>query len=192
MGEKKIHIYDLLEHLEKRKAMYLGNNYTFQSLSAFLTGFSLSADYSQYNSDIYNNFSDFNIWLLGHLPKHFGETGGWHWQISNRNPNDDENAFKEFFEFVKVFKSSKKKVELIKINPLEFDKSEFNTVTKIEIEKREIVDSVHKITMENSKTIWLEGYNKERLTYDRWCLSEEEFLDMIDNLDKVKLINLKN
>ncbi|WP_271766702.1 hypothetical protein [Aquimarina algiphila] len=180
----KINIYDLLNHLEKRRAMYLGNEYTFQSLDAFLTGFSISADKTQYISDMYNDFSDFNIWLLGHLPKHFGQSGGWHWQISNRNQNDDENAFKEFFEFVKVFKSSKKNVEQIKIKPFEFKKTEFNIETKTEIEKQEIIDSIHKITLENSKTIWLKGYHKKKLTYNQWCLSKEAFADMLDNLDK--------
>ena len=179
-----INIYDLLDHIEKRKAMYLGNEYTFQSLDAFLTGFSMSANSKQYQSDIYNNFLDFNVWLLGHLPKHFGQGGGWHWQISNRNPNDDENAFKEFFEFVKAFKSSKKHVEQIKIKPFEFKKTEFNIETKTEIEKKEIIDSIHKITLENSKTIWFKGYHKKKLTYTQWCLSEEAFEEMLDNLGK--------
>lgn len=192
MSYRKPNLYEILEHLEKRKAMYLGNEYTFHSLDAFITGFGIGCDREQLETEQFNNFSDFNIWILGHLPEHFGQSGGWHWQISNRNPNNDENAFKEFFEFLEIFKTAKKEKEKIEVEKFEFEKSEFNTKTKIEVNKREIVDSIYKVTMEHSKTIWIEGYNQKRLTYDRWFLSENEYKNAITELSKIKLIDLKN
>ncbi|WP_442264893.1 hypothetical protein ACSIGC_11120 [Tenacibaculum sp. ZS6-P6] len=108
MSIKKLNIYQILDHLEKRKALYLGNHYSFNSLDAFINGYSCAADDSDWYSEEFNNFSFFNVWLLGHLPKHFGEAGGWYWQIHNRNLNDDKNAFKEFFFFLNLFKTSKK------------------------------------------------------------------------------------
>lgn len=177
-----INIYDVLDHIEKNKAMYLGNEYTFQSLNAFLTGFSMSANSKQYQSDIYNNFLDFNVWLLGYLPKHFGQGGGWHWQLSNRNPNNDENAFKEFFEFVRIFKLSKSKVEQIKIKPFKFKKTQLDIKTKIETKKEEMVSCINKITIENSSAIWVKGYHQNNLIYNKWCLTEVVFNNMINNM----------
>jgi hypothetical protein len=46
--------------------------------------------------------------------------------------------------------------------------------------------------MEHSKTIWIEGYNQKKLTYDRWFLSENEYENAITELSKIKLIDLKN
>ncbi|WCO00269.1 hypothetical protein [Psychroserpens ponticola] len=192
MNYRKTNLYEILEHLEKRKAMYLGNEYTFHSLDAFITGFGIGCDRNQLETEQFNNFSDFNIWILGHLPEHFGQSGGWHWQISNRNPNDDENAFKEFFKFLEIFKTAKKKKEKIEVDKFEFDKSEFNTKTKVEINKRVIVDSVYKVAMEHSKTIWIEGYSKNKLTYERWCLTEKEFDKIISDFGDIKITELKN
>ena len=115
MNEIKINLYELLGHLEKRKAMYLGNEYTFQSLDSFLCGFGIACSKDQLKSENYNDFSGFNFWILGYLPEHFGRSGGWYWQIKNRNPENDENAFKEFFDFLEIYKTSKKKKEIIKI-----------------------------------------------------------------------------
>ncbi len=192
MTHRKTNLHEILAHLEKRKAMYLGNDYTFHSLDSFITGFGMGCDINQLETEQFNNFSDFNIWILGHLPEHFGQSGGWHWQISNRNPNDDENAFKEFFEFLEIFKTAKKKKEKIEVEKFEFEKSEYNTKTKVETNKIEIVDAVYKVTMEHSKTIWIEGYGQEKLTYERWCLTEKEFDEIISDLGNIKITELKN
>ena len=192
MTHRKTNLYEILAHLEKRKAMYLGNDYTFHSLDSFITGFGMGCDIDQLETEQFNNFSDFNIWILGHLPEHFGQSGGWYWQISNRNPNDDENAFKEFFEFLEIFKSAKKKKEKIEVEKFEFEKSEYNTKTKVETNKIEIVDTVYKVTIEQSKTIWIEGYSQDKLTYERWCLTEKEFDEIISDLGNIKITELKN
>ncbi|MCT8341285.1 hypothetical protein MG296_14580 [Flavobacteriaceae bacterium TK19130] len=192
MSYLKPNLYEILEHLKDRKALYLGNEYTFQSLEAFISGFGMGCDRNQLETEQFNNFSDFNIWILGYLPEHFGQSGGWHWQISSRNPNNDENAFKEFFEFLELFKTARKEKEKIEIEKFELEKLEFNTKTKVEIKKRELVDSVYKVKMEHSKTIWIEGYSQKRLTYDRWFLSHDEYENAIKDLSKIKLIDLTN
>lgn len=192
MIRKISNIYDLLEIVEKRKAMFLGNDYTFHSFNSFITGYTIGCNENQLETEKHNHFSDFSIWILGHLPKHFGQAGGWYWQISNRNPDNDENAFKEFFEFLEIFKTAKKKVERIEIEKFEFDISEYSTKKKVEIDKREVVDRIHKITIEHSKVILIKGFNKDNLTYDRWCLSEKEYDEIITNLNKIKIIELKN
>lgn len=164
MSSNRTNLYELLAHLEERKAMFLGNKYTFQSLQSFIKGFELGCDRSQLETEKFNNFADFSIWLLGYLPRHFGKGGGWHWQISNRNLNDDENAFKEFFEFLAIFKTANKKTE------------------EIEIKNSEVVDSIHKITMGHSKTIWIEGFKDNNLTNENWCLTEKELDEIISCL----------
>ena len=96
-------IYPLLEHLKLIKAMYLGNDYNFKSLDSFICGFSMAASDGQLQTNDFPNFSYFSTWLLGHLKNHFGLSGGWHWQISTRNSNNEEKAFEEFFSFLEVF-----------------------------------------------------------------------------------------
>ena len=130
----------------------------------------------QLETEEFNNFSDFNIWILGYLPEHFGQSGGWHWQISSRNPKNDENAFKEFFKFLKVFKTAKKQKEKIEVKKFEIEKHS----------KKKIVDSIFKVTMEHSTTIWIEGYSKNELTYENWCLTEKEFDRIINHLDSIQ------
>jgi hypothetical protein len=99
MQTNQMNIYPLLDHLKVRKAMYLGNDYNFKSLDNFITGFTMAASDGQLQLNDYPHFGYFSTWLLGHLDNHFGLSGGWHWQITNRNPNNDENAFEEFVSF---------------------------------------------------------------------------------------------
>jgi len=192
MSYRKPNLYEILEHLEKRKAMYLGNEYNFHSLDTFIAGFGIGCDRNQLETEMFNNFSDFNIWILGHLPEHFGQSGGWHWQISNRNPNNDKNAFKEFFKFLEIFKIAKRKKEKIEIEKFEFNISKYNTDNKVETNKTEIVDSIYKVTMEHSKAIWIEGYSQDKLTYERWCLTEKEFDKIINDVGNIKITEIKN
>ncbi len=114
MKEIQRNIYDTLDHLEKRRALYLGNHGNFDSLDSFVTGFTMAASSSQLEHNNYPDFNLFSIWLLGHLKKHFGQSGGWHWQIRNRNLKNDEKAFKEFFMYLDLFKKSNlKRKEII-------------------------------------------------------------------------------
>jgi hypothetical protein len=107
--KKQTNIYNILEHLEKKKALYLGNHYNFNSLDSFITGFTIAASAQQLQHERYPDFNLFSIWLLGHLKKHFGQSGGWHWQIRNRNLKNDEKAFREFFAYLDLFKRTKPK-----------------------------------------------------------------------------------
>lgn len=86
--------------------MFLGNDYTFQSLSAFVTGYLLAAREQQLEQTGSPNFSYFSDWLLGHIDENYGRSGGWHWQIINRNNNDDNKAFDDFFYLLGIFKTS--------------------------------------------------------------------------------------
>ncbi len=171
--------------MKNRRALYLGNTHSFYSLDAFLNGFSLSAEDYQYQSKKFNDFSYFNIWLLGHLPKHYGESGGWYWQISNRNIDNDENAFKEFFGFLEIFKTSEKKIE--EIQNVSFTIKD-NTQEN-HIEKK--IDTIQKITFENSTSVWIKAYSQKKLSYQDWYTSEEDFLTGINNL-KDRIITKKH
>jgi hypothetical protein len=106
MEKNQPNIYTVLEQLKIRKAMYLGNDFTFKSLDSFILGFTRAASSKQLQMKGYPDFGYFSTWLLGHLKSHFGLSGGWHWQITNRHPGDDAWAFEEFFYFLEMFKSS--------------------------------------------------------------------------------------
>jgi hypothetical protein len=116
MKEIKTNIYNVLDDLEKRRALYLGNHYSFNSLDSFVTGFKIGASAKQLQHERHPDFNFFSIWLVGHLKKHYGQSGGWHWQIRNRNLKNDEKAFKEFFMYLDLFKKTKVKRRELKVD----------------------------------------------------------------------------
>ncbi|WP_299833854.1 hypothetical protein [uncultured Tenacibaculum sp.] len=175
MSIKNLNIYQILDHLERRKALFLGNHYSFNSLDAFINGYSCTANDSHWYSEEFNDFSFFNVWLLGHLPKHFGETGGWYWQIHNRNLNDDENAFKEFFFFLNLFKTSKKFTN--KITDISYSIENKTTATSHKI------DTIEKVTFENSTSIWIFSYSNNELVDENWFVTESNFLKWVQRVN---------
>ena len=105
----QVNLYEILDQIEIRAGMYLGPNHNFKSLHSFVTGFATAASSKQLQAEKYPDFNLFSIWLLGHLKRNFGLSAGWYWQIHNRNPTDDDRAFKEFFQFLREFKKTKLK-----------------------------------------------------------------------------------
>ena len=171
---KKLNIYEILEHLQKHKQMYLGADYTFQSLDAFLGGFLLASSPQNLHVEGFNSFSDFNVWILGHLPAHVGCTKGWYWQIKNHANNNDEYAFEVFFDALNLFKTAKKYTELIDVNPFRISNT-INNGTKHSKLKFNTVNTIHKIQMEHSSSIWIKGFHNDVLIYESWCMSLDEF-----------------
>ena len=180
----QVNIYPLLDHLKMRKAMYLGNNYNFNSLDSFLTGFTIAASDGQLQMNDYPNFRNFSTWLLGHLNTHFGLAGGWHWQITNRNPNNDEKAFEEFFTFLEIFKSSKthSKSIIVDKEAIEFKKTSnierFEIIDGKEISLNEKPIKIVWATIDNSTTVWLDYIDKngKLISGGTWNINATEVL----------------
>ena len=105
----QVNIYEILAQIETRTGMYLGPDHNFKSLDSFVTGFTIAASSDQLKTDKYPDFNLFSIWLLGHLKRNFGLSGGWYWQIRSRNPKKGDKAFKEFFTYLNEFKKTKLK-----------------------------------------------------------------------------------
>ncbi|MDB5148593.1 MAG: hypothetical protein JWQ57_2613 [Mucilaginibacter sp.] len=178
-------IYDILDRLKQRRAMFLGNEHTFQSLHSFINGYMLAGGIHKVNENGLPDFSCFNTWLLGHLKKHYGEAGGWHWQISNRNPDNDEKAFEEFFHYLELFKKSKSSSRLIVLND---DATRFNNDGSIkrarllwdgEDDTHEVPVArpvtIRRINMENSKTVWIEFIDKDNnIINDSWFINAKK------------------
>ena len=59
---KKYNIYDLLETISKRTAMYTGQN-NFRSISSFIGGYSYAMEELGIKDIAYPPFSDFNDWV---------------------------------------------------------------------------------------------------------------------------------
>ena len=162
--------------------MYLGNGYNFNSLDSFLTGFTIAASDGQLQLNDYPNFRYFSIWLLGHLDIHFGLAGGWHWQIINRNPNNDEKAFEEFFTFLEVFKSSKTHTKSIIVDKeaIKFKKASNIKSSKIidgmEIPPDETPFKIIWTTIDNSTTAWLDYIDKngKLISGGTWRINADE------------------
>ena len=166
MKKVETNIYTLLDHLKIRKAMYLGNHYNFHSLDAFVSGFTMAASDRQLELNSCPNFGYFSTWLLGHLDKHYGLSGGWHWQITNRTKNDDQKSFDEFFYFLDIFKSSKaySKSIIIDKSAIEFSKSgsvkRFEIIDGKEIPLDKTPFKIVWTTIDNSTTVWLDYLDK--------------------------------
>jgi hypothetical protein len=168
-------IYDVLGHVENRKAMFLGNDYTFQTLNTFVTGYMMAAQESQLKKANCPNFTYFSVWIIGHLEEHYGFSFGWHWQIRNRNPGNDEKAFEEFFYFLEVFKNSTVSSRTVIVDQV--------AITGTEMKDELIEEKPYKIRwiqMTNSTMVWIKLLDKnEKLISDRWYLNEmaaNEFL----------------
>jgi hypothetical protein len=180
-----MNIYTLLEHLKIRKAMFLGNDYNFKSFDSFISGFTMAASDEQLELDEYPNFGHFSTWLLGHLNKHFGLSGGWHWQITNRNPNNDEKAFAEFFDFLEVFKRSRlhSKSIVIDRDAIEFSKtSAVSRFTVVDGKEQILKERPSKIiwkTIDHSTTVWLDYIEENGTTIfkDHWYINAEEAMN---------------
>lgn len=182
-----LNLYDTLEALEKRKAMYLGNDYTFRSLDNFVTGFIMAAQDVQLEKPQFPNFTYFNTWIIGHLDQHYGLSGGWHWQIHNRNLNDDQKAFQEFFYFLDLFKNSKVTSQIL---VLDQQAIQFNIeiyvkhYSKAEV-KEEFFEKkpfkIRWIQISNSTTVWIEFLDKNSDSIsERWYLNQADATNALE------------
>jgi hypothetical protein len=161
MKERQSNIYDILDHLEKRRALYLGNHQNFNSLDSFVTGFTIAASVQQLRHERYPDFNLFSIWLLGHLKKHYGQSGGWHWQIRSRNLKNDEKAFKEFFVFLDTFKKTK-----LNRRELELDQDSIEYYIK-NVKQFRVVDGKQiRIMTRPAKIIWTSFSNSTTIILD--------------------------
>jgi hypothetical protein len=185
MKEIQTNIYDTLDHLAKRRALYLGNHCNFDSLDSFVHGFTMAASASQLQHDNYPGFNLFSIWLLGHLKKHFGQSGGWHWQIRNRNLKNDEKAFKEFFMYLDLFKKSKLKRREIKVDDeslkyYRMNVKQFRIVEGKQIRVRTKPVKVTFTSFSNSTTIIFDYVdNKGREVGGGWEINEAKAIDSL-------------
>jgi hypothetical protein len=169
-------IYDVFEHMEKRKAMFLGNGHTFQSLDSFVCGYMIAANEQQLQQPGSPYFGYFNIWLLGHIAENYGLSGGWFWQISNRNLNDDIKAFDDFFNILKIFKGSAVSTKLIVVNSQAHN---FNISGPAKVlvgdERLKVPDAVRCTSIANSTTVWIEFLDESNNAFDeRWYLNITE------------------
>lgn len=173
-----LNLYDILEALEKRKAMYLGNDYTFHSLYNFVTGFIMAAQDVQLEKPDIPNFTYFSTWIIGHLDQHYGLSGGWHWQILNRNLNDDQKAFQEFFYFLDIFKNSKFTCKHLLVDQ-HSTKSGVNGPTKRIAE----TSKIRWIQLSNSTTVWIEILDKsDNIIADSWHINSTEANHYLDEV----------
>lgn len=163
--------------------MYLGNDYNFQSLDSFLAGYTCAADYEQLEANGLNNFSKFNIWLLGHLPVHFGASFGWYWQLKNRNPENELKAFEEFFSFLETFKNAKNDISFIKVQPTPYSQTLLNSKAEVETIQSENIEKLKVTRLEKSTTVWLESVSESESEsfYSCWFVTEKEFREELKN-----------
>lgn len=182
-----LNLYDILEALEKRKAMYLGNDYTFSSLDNFVTGFIMAAQDGQLEKPQFPNFTYFGTWIIGHLDQYYGLSGGWHWQIHNRNLNDDQKAFQEFFYFLDIFKNSKvtSKILVVDQQAIQFSIDSQVSHYSVNEKKHELVEKkpfkIRWIQISNSTTVWIEFLDKNSDSIsEHWYLNQADATNALE------------
>lgn len=181
-----VNIYTTLEQIRERKAMYLGNDYTFKSLESFILGFCFAAQPGQLEQPDCNNFNYFSCWLIGHLKQHHGLSAGWYWQILSRHAHNKDKAFEEFFAFLDLFKSSTRSSWLLTVSQAALAFQEQGPVKRFVLtpDKEEFPlekpFAIRKIRIANSTTMWVELLNRDfRVITEAWYLTEQEATDRL-------------
>ena len=99
---RKQSIYDLLGHIQKRPAMYLRRP-TLDSLSDFLTGFSVGRNFGLHSNNKEPSFDDFSAWFCIHLQAPCAGPGGWYGAITDES-RDEKEAFDRFFQYLAAYR----------------------------------------------------------------------------------------
>lgn len=108
-------IYDSFDHIEKRPAMYLGNDYGIIALNHFVTGFMLGGGQFYDKKLNYPDFSLFTNWLGGIFKyKYEGSSMNWSWMLLDKY-KDDKKALEKFFFYLKQFKAANNEVVVIRL-----------------------------------------------------------------------------
>jgi hypothetical protein len=178
-------IYCIFDDLEKRKAMFLGNGYTFQSLESFVTGYLLAANEPQLEPPSTLNFGYFSTWLLGHIDENYGLAGGWFWQISNRNLNDDIQAFDDFFNLLRIFKisviSTKSMIVISQARNFSINGPVKRFTGANLDESLKVPHTIRWINITNSTTIWIEFLDENnKVINESWYLNTKEANDALE------------
>jgi hypothetical protein len=161
--ENTTNIYDLLDQVQQRPAMYLGNGYTGHSLQAFVMGFTLAASESQLIKGPYPDFGYFNTWALGHLGKQQESTAGWYELLQEIFPTNDAQVCKAFFDMLDVFRRSGVFVNTMLVDPKALETGYPDAVTHI---RRTVIG--------NSSTVWMEWLNRDQVVLkDTWHCDAE-------------------
>jgi hypothetical protein len=100
--ERKGSIYDLLESIKDHPGLYLRSR-TLDSLSDFLTGFSVGQCGAFQMEDGDRSFGDFSAWFCHHHRAAGAGAGGWYVALKDRSA-DDKKAFDSFFTHLTDFR----------------------------------------------------------------------------------------
>lgn len=119
-------IYELINAMEKRPAMYIGDN-KISSLNTFLNGYLFSA--SSHNilaEKVFPPFWFFHEWAMEKY-SWSESTAGWKNILLQENNHDEEKSLEVFFKMIKEFKTlSPLSIERLLLSPenIEFHNSE--------------------------------------------------------------------
>jgi hypothetical protein len=108
-------IYDIFDHIEKRPAMYLGNDYGIIALNHFVWGFNCGGGKFYSKKLNYPDFSLFTDWLGGMLKfKYEGSSMNWSSLLLEKY-KEDKKALEKFFFYLKQFKAANNEVVLVSL-----------------------------------------------------------------------------
>jgi hypothetical protein len=105
MDERAYSVYDLLELIRQRPAMYIGCKSILQ-LRAFLCGYQFAAETHDIPDQSEPEFGKFHDWVA----RKFGwyeSTAGWANIILQETGNDEEASVDHFYTLIDQFRSGK-------------------------------------------------------------------------------------
>jgi len=184
-------IYDIFEHIEKRPAMYLGNDYGIAALNCFVTGFRFGGGEFYSRKLNYPNFNLFTEWLGGVLKyKYENSSVSWSGLLLEKY-KDDRKALEKFFYYLNRFKTSESEVAVV---PLKNENIEFalqnktgylwckvGNVSKSYYDNVKKIDKLILFKLNPSKTLFLLIIDKNSKIID------DRNIDMTDKILRSKI-----
>jgi hypothetical protein len=108
-------LYDILDNIESRPAMFLGNDCDTKALDHFIYGFKTGGGQLHDSKLNYPDFTLFTDWVGGMLKINSVKSSvGWHWLLKDKF-KDDKKAWNKFFQYLRQYKESEPEVLIIPI-----------------------------------------------------------------------------
>ena len=156
-----MNLFEALDHIEKRPAMYFSEPISLALLEAFVLGFMTASDAEEITGKNGFEFEYFNPWLFGAISAPIPQNHGWRKRIEHV-AKDDQEGVAMFFDLMRKFSNGRITTQHQETEPQVLKWSRGTGKMKLE-EFQEIEETVVRfelITHEFSKTQFRIGYNE--------------------------------
>jgi hypothetical protein len=178
----KVDIYELIERIRPRPALYLGSA-SISQLQSFLNGYQIAAE--ELNATLEGDppFGYFHDWIAMKLGK-YASTAGWCNMLLESANGDEEKALELFFLHLDQFKQRKATV-ILQGAPVEKSEWKYSTNLttgeRIQLERPVLVQIV-KYTDDKGVFIRYLGADGDEVSWEEYCQDLEVAFSNIERL----------